>query len=78
MTAKPKPEMIVINCGTNDFKTEKDYINIGNNILGLAYPSWTDDNNQMISGIVPRNSNSSDAVIKANKILSESWSKTNK
>ena len=45
--------MIVINCGTNDFKTEKDYINIGNNILGLAYPSWTDDNNQMISGIVP-------------------------
>lgn len=45
--------MIVVSCGTNDFKTEKDYIKIANNILGLAYPSWTDDNNQMISGIVP-------------------------
>ena len=69
--------MIVIHCGTNDLKTEKDREKIVDNILGLAHQCKTDNNTLKISGIVPRNDNSNDDAIKVNKILGEACSKRN-
>ena len=63
-TVKLNPETIVIHCGTNDLKTEKDHRKIANKILGLAHQRKTDDNSVMISGIVPWNGNLNDDAIK--------------
>ena len=52
---KQNPEAIVIHCGTNDLKTEKDHRKIADKILGLSHQRKTDDNIVMISGIVPWN-----------------------
>ena len=69
LTIKQNPETIVIHCGTNDLKTEKDHRKIADKILGLAHQCKTDDNTVMISGIVPRNDNLNEDVSKVNKIL---------
>ena len=35
-------------------KTEKDHVNIANDILGLVHQCKPDNTNVMISGIIPR------------------------
>ena len=72
-TIKQNPETVVLHCGTNDLKTEKDH----RNILGLGHQCKTDKNTVMISGIVPQNDNLNDDVIKVNKILREACRKRN-
>ena len=70
-TIKQNPETIVVPCSTNDLKTEKDHGKIAENILGLVHQCKIDNNTVMISGIVPRNNNLNDDVIKVNTILRE-------
>ena len=53
-TIKQNPETIVICCGTNDLKTEKDHEMIADNILRLDHQCKTDNNIVMVSGIVLR------------------------
>ena len=76
-TIKQNPDTIVIHCGTNDLKTEKDHEKIADNIQRLAHQCKTDNNTVMNSGMLPRNSNLNDDVIKINKILREGCSKRN-
>ena len=52
-TIKQNPEKIVIHCGTNDLKTEKDHKKIADKILGLAHQCKTDDNTVMILELCP-------------------------
>ena len=52
-TIKHNPEIIVILCGTNDLKTEKDHEKIADNILRLAHKCRTDNNTVMISELCP-------------------------
>ena len=47
---KQNPETIVIHCGTNNLKTEKDQVKIADNMLWLAR-QCSNDNNNVISGI---------------------------
>ena len=68
-TIKQNPETIVIHCGTNDLKTEKDHGKIADNILGLAHLRKTGNNTVMISGTVPLNDHLNDDAIKVRETL---------
>ena len=61
-TIKQNPETIVICCGTNDLKTEKDHGKVAENILELDHLCKTDNNTVMVSGIVPGNNNLNDVI----------------
>ena len=69
--------MILIHCGTNDLKSEKDNVIIADNTLGLAHQCKTDNNSVVISTIVSRYDNLNEYAIKVNKILREACSNRN-
>ena len=67
-TIKLNPETIVVHCGLNDLKTEKDHKKMADIILGLTHQCKTINNTVMISGILPQNDNLNGNAMKVNKI----------
>ena len=63
------PDHIVIHCGTNDLKSNKDAAEIANEIIELANNAKTDSNAVTVSGIIPRRDALNDKVIKVNDLL---------
>ena len=66
---KHSPSLIALHIGTNSLRSKNDAKYIAGEIIDLALDIKTDDNEVLISGIVPRKDNLNEKGIEVNKIL---------
>ena len=68
-TNSRNPENIVLHCGTNDLKKENSANEISNDIIEVALLCKSDNNNVLVSGIIPRSDKRNAKAIEANRHL---------
>jgi hypothetical protein len=67
-TMKYKPDMIILHCGTNDFKDNEESENVANRIVKLAM-DLSNDTEVAVSSLLVRCDRYSDRVSKVNSFL---------
>ena len=68
---KFNPNVVILNTGTNDLRSNKQPEQIADDILNLARSIKLDDNEIVISGIVPRNDALNSKGIAVNNFLKQ-------
>ena len=68
-TKSRNPENIVLHCGTNDLKKENSANEISNDIIEVALLCKSDNNNVLVSGIIPRSDKRNAKAIEVNRHL---------
>ena len=62
-------DLIILHCGTNDLRSNKQPNEIANEIAGLAIDLKTEKNDVMVSSIAPRRDKLNQKVINVNNLL---------
>ena len=65
-------ELVILHCGTNDLRSEKQPLEIANEIMDLASEMKTNINEVMVSGIVQRRDKLNDKGKQVNQLLQSS------
>ena len=76
-TKSRSPENIVLQCGTNDLKKENSPNEISNDITEVALLFKSDNNNVLVSGIIPRSDKLNAKAIEVNRHLKKECRKRN-
>ena len=66
---KYENNLAIIHCGTNDLRENKNAEQIAKNIIELATDMKTNNNNIMVSGIIPRNDKWNQKAMEVNSFL---------
>lgn len=74
---KFNPNVVILNTGTNDLRSKKQPEQIADDILNLALSIKSDDNEIVISGIVPRNDSLNPKGIAVNNFLKQKLPQNN-
>ena len=74
---KFNPNVVILNTGTNDLRSKKQPEQIADDILNLALSVKSDDNEIVISGIVPRNDSLNPKGIAVNNFLKQKLPQNN-
>ena len=74
---KFNPNVVILNTGTNDLRSKKQPEQIADDILNLALSIKSDDNEIVISGIVPRNDGLNPKGIAVNNFLKQKLPQNN-
>ena len=62
-------DLVILHCGTNDLRGNKTAEIIATDIMNLAKEMKSEENEVMVSGIIPRNDNLNEKGIDVNKFL---------
>ena len=71
------PENTVLHCGTNDLKKENSANEISNDIIEVALLCKCDNNNVLVSGIIPRSDKLNAKAIEVNRHIKNKCRKRN-
>ena len=62
-------DLVILHCGTNDLRTEKEPLEIAKEVIELALEMKSTNNEVMVSGIVSRRYKLNDKSKEVNKLL---------